>query len=91
MTSIIKQKLLEKPWFLLFYDFFITFYPLKKEVNVNVGALKVNDEKSRIRIRIQQSEARIHDSGSKMSQIRNTEAMFSKITPSCISVNVWQV
>ncbi len=40
--SINKQKNEEKTWFLLFWDFFMTFI---------FGVLMVNDEKSRVRIR----------------------------------------
>ncbi len=56
--SIIKQKKQEKPWFLLFCDFFMTFYLWKmmkmyqklicKQLFL-VGVLKVTDEKTRIR------------------------------------------
>jgi hypothetical protein len=72
--SIIKQKSKNKKniGFLLFFDFFITFYPFKTEVNVPLISkkqtttfcwhLKITEEKSRIRIR--ESVLRICVSGS---------------------------
>ncbi len=62
--SINESKNSEKPWFLLFCDFFMTFYvnvPSKRNKHKNLGkkiiivfgVLKVTDEKSRIRSWIQ--------------------------------------
>jgi hypothetical protein len=53
--SVIKQKWLEKPLFLLFCDFFTTFYDVNVLSKSNkyqffVGIFLVKDENSRIRI-----------------------------------------
>jgi hypothetical protein len=65
-----------KPWFLLFYDFFVTIYPwrmmwmywfFQKGISIKkcffVGVLKVTDENSRIRNRSFLSQVRIRVSG----------------------------